>query len=142
MNQYSILLPGFVFCIYSILFVFYLGLRRYLATKKRKVGFQHYKSFYDNSERESLHVLNRHTLTLFEIPAVFYAVIVFIAIMGTNSIFLESLAWLFILVRFVYTFIHLNFNKAEYRLYSFGTSLGILLIMTSCAAWQTLQLVY
>jgi hypothetical protein len=71
----------------------------------------------------------QHYDNLFEMPVLFYVVVTFAYITRASSLPLVVLAWLYIAVRAVHTYIHLGSNTLRLRRNVFLLSYGILLLM-------------
>lgn len=65
---------------------------------------------------------------LFEMPVVFYTLTLLIIVFKFNSNFLVILAWLYVLSRYVHSYIHCTYNKVMHRFYAFAFNNLILII--------------
>jgi len=66
---------------------------------------------------------------LFEIPVLFYAVCCALAIADAESAAQLSLAWLFVGLRAVHTFIHLTYNRVMHRFTVYVLSSVVVFVM-------------
>jgi hypothetical protein len=66
---------------------------------------------------------------LFEVPVLFYAVCCALAIAGADSVAQVALAWLFVGLRVVHTFIHLTYNRVMHRFAVYVLSTVVVFLM-------------
>jgi hypothetical protein len=59
---------------------------------------------------------------LFEVPVLFYTLIAVAIGLGHVPIWLVAGAWVFVLLRYLHSFIHCNYNKVMHRFATFGLS--------------------
>jgi len=62
----------------------------------------------------------RHFANLFEMPVLFYAVAVLVLALDIETPALIALAWTFVALRVIHTFIHLTYNNVRHRLAAFA----------------------
>jgi hypothetical protein len=125
----SILIPGLVLGLYTLLFFFFMGYTRRAAIIGGEIGIEYYRTYDHGREPERLKVLTRHASNLLETPLLFYVALLFILTSGAaNGMFL-TLAWAYVAARFVHAYIHLGTNNVTHRFLAFGTSLLILTAM-------------
>ena len=72
---------------------------------------------------------------LFETPVLFYAALLFAQSMQSTNKILLALAWLYVVLRIIHSFIQCSYNKVMHRFYMFFTSVGVLM-----AIWIVLAL--
>lgn len=72
---------------------------------------------------------------LFETPVLFYAALFFAQSTQSNDQIVLALAWLYVALRVVHSFIQCSYNKVMHRFYVFFTSVGVLM-----AIWIVLAL--
>lgn len=125
----NILIPGLLLGIYTMLFFFYLGLNRRKAVMSREMDPEYYKAFANGQEPPRLQILSRHGANLFEMPMLFYVVLLMIYVTGSTSVALFSLAWAFVGLRAVHAFIHLGRNNVQHRFMVFALSVAVLLCL-------------
>ena len=123
----NILIPGLVLGIYTVLFFFYLGFSRRNAVLSREMDPKYYETFSEGQEPRRLKILSRHGANLFEMPLLFYVVLLMIYVTGSTSLAFVILAWTFVGLRAVHAFIHLGRNIVLHRFLVFGLSVVVLL---------------
>lgn len=73
-----------------------------------------------------------------ELPVLFYILVAFILITGTNSIVFVVLAWTFVVSRFVHAYIHTGSNRVDRRFYAMAVGMAILIAMWAIFAVRIL----
>lgn len=129
MTDLSILVPGLLLGLYTMLFFFFLGLTRRAAIVGKEISIKYYRTYDQGREPERLQVLTRHASNLLETPVLYYAGLLFVVVSGATSVFFTALAWLYLAARVLHAFIHLGSNNVTHRFLAFGSSLIVLLIM-------------
>lgn len=125
----AILYPGFALAFYTLLFMGYLGSSRFRAVQRREISLGYYRSYTEGREPDRLRVLTRHQKNLFEVPLLFYVVLLIAFVTGQVTSLGIMLAWLYFLARCVHAFIHLGRNDVNHRFAAFGISMIILLVL-------------
>ncbi|NNF16176.1 MAG: hypothetical protein HKN70_05480 [Gammaproteobacteria bacterium] len=125
----NILIPALILGIYTLLFLFYMGLTRRKAVQTGEMDPRYYRTYTGGEEPERLRILSRHFSNLLEVPVLFYAVVVMIYAAGASSALFVGLAWLYVALRFVHAYIHLSSNFILHRFLVFGISALVLLLM-------------
>ncbi|MGH7805235.1 MAG: MAPEG family protein, partial [Candidatus Binatia bacterium] len=95
------------------------------------IGF--YRTYDQGEEPERLRVITRHFINLFEMPVLFYVVVVFAHITQQVTFLLVGLAWGYVAIRYLHAGIHLGGNDVAIRLAAYLSSGLVLLVM-----WVTL----
>jgi len=73
--------------------------------------------------------LNRNVTNQFETPVLFFAVVALILAMGLAHQHLVVLAYAWVFLRVLHTFVHLTSNKLPYRMTTFILSLALLIAL-------------
>lgn len=66
---------------------------------------------------------------LFEMPVLFYTAILLALVLMLSDPVLVALAWLYVALRYVHSFIHTTYNSVWHRFYAFIASAGVLLVI-------------
>lgn len=106
---------------------------RVADVKSGATNATYYKTYNEGAETRHSAQLSRHFVNLFEAPVLFYAACVVAMLTGLHAALMISLAWVYVALRVLHTFIHLGQNKIQPRLYAYFSSWIILLAM-----WGTL----
>ncbi len=129
----QILYPVFaMFLLVSIVLMHMRG-QRFAAMRSKEVDVAFYKAYPDGGEPERLRVIGRHFSNLFEMPVLFYTVVLMIYVTHHVSTFLVACAWLYVALRYVHTAIHLGSNNVMTRFSVYFASVFVLAIL-----WVTL----
>ena len=124
-----------VFAMFLLVSIVLLRMRsqRFAAVRNQQVDASFYKAYPDGGEPESLRVISRHFSNLFEMPVLFYTVVLMVYVTHHVSTFLVALAWLYVVIRWVHSYIHLGSNDLIARFSAYFASAFVLALM-----WATL----
>lgn len=125
----QILFPVFAMIALTTFVVFRLGFARWGAVARREINIHFFESYRSYDEPEPLRILSRHLVNLFETPVIFYVVSIMIYVTGQTTALLLALSWLYVLSRYVHTFVHLTSNIVLWRFRVFGVSVVILTVI-------------
>lgn len=130
MNQNLIYYPCFSLLILSALVLLRLGYLRQKAVRNKSVDFRFFKTYNNGSSEPALCAqASRNFTNLFEVPTLFYMVCAFALITRSVDDTFLVLAWIYAILRFAHTLIHLTANKIFLRMGAYSLSWIILLIM-------------
>ncbi len=112
--------------IYTLVALGALGLARLRAVNRHQVDFRYYRLYNSGTQPDQLQLLNRHVQNLFEVPPLFYAVV--ILTYASEQVTLSSviLAWGFVVLRFAHAWVHLSTNFVPRRFKIFAASILVL----------------
>ncbi|HET6303954.1 MAG TPA: MAPEG family protein, partial [Myxococcota bacterium] len=82
MDRNAILYPGIAMFFLTFAMVLYLGVARYLAIRRGDVSIKFYRLFAEGQQPERLQLISRHVQNHFEIPPLFYVVLLFTHVAG------------------------------------------------------------
>ncbi len=103
--------------------VAFLAVRARFASVKSKEMKASYFSLMQGSDMSvQVAKTTRNFNNLFEVPILFYVVCTLYVALGIESTLALSLAWIFVGLRYVHSFIHVTRNHVKYRLAAFFTS--------------------
>ena len=71
----------------------------------------------------------------FETPLLFYTLCMMLAFTGNTDWVNLTLAWLYILLRYIHAYIHIGSNFVPYRMRFFALSVVIILVLLFQTAW-------
>lgn len=131
MNQNLIYYPCFALLILCFLVLLRLFLTRVNAVKQGKIDFRYFKtqSAQQTEIPHEVQQASKNFTNLFEVPTLFFMVCLFgLFSRNVDSLFL-GLAWMYVGLRYIHSFIHLTNNKIFQRLTAYTLSCLILLIM-------------
>jgi hypothetical protein len=102
-----------------------LGYLRYRAVMRKQVDATFYQA-YIGDEPLALRVASRHLINLLEMPILFYIACLVAFMTGLSGSLVLVLAWSYVSLRFIHTFIHLGPNIVIWRFRVFALSILVL----------------
>ena len=133
MSPYAILYPLFAMFGLTALVLARLAVLRVGAIQRREVAMDYYTTYQDGEEPAHIRVVTRNFLNLFEMPLLFYVIVILAYATQQSSPWLVGCAWLYVALRLAHTAVHLTSNRVpvRFRLY-FASNFALL------AMWGTL----
>lgn len=125
----NILFPAFVLFALTMFVQFRLGVLRFRAIKSGEVDPKLYRSYDGYPEPARLRVHSRHLVNLYEAPLLFYVIIVIAFITGNAGTVPVTLAWAYVILRCLHSYVHLTSNRVMQRFRLFLASLAILITL-------------
>ena len=132
-SQTPILYPAFAMLALVCIVLNRVRSMRFAAVRNREIGAEFYKAFQGAEEPEPLRVVGRHFSNLFEMPVLFYVVLIMIYVTHQTTTWLVACAWLYVVLRYVHSYVHLTKNDVMTRVIVYFSSAFVLLVM-----WATL----
>ena len=126
----QILYPAFAMMALTIFCMVRLGLLRWVAVRRGEVDPRYFSLFRGYEEPEKLAAYSRHVVNLFEAPLLFYVIILTAFVTGQSESWLFGLAWAYVVLRFVHSYVHLTSNVVLTRFRTFVVSM-----LTLTALW-------
>jgi hypothetical protein len=132
-----LLLPVFAHVAMILASVFWLGFSRVAAVRRGDVKM---KDIALDSENwpDVLRKRANNYRNQFELPVLFYALVALVLAMNLAGPVELILAWIFVLTRFVHSYIHMGTNYVRHRFYAFASSA---LTLTLMWAWFAVRVV-
>jgi hypothetical protein len=124
----NIFYPVFALLALTLAVLIRMGLARYGAVKQREADGRYYE-LYQGEELPRLRVLSRHYSNLLETPPLFYIACIIAFITGQQGLPVIVLAWAYVALRFLHTFIHLGGNVVVNRFRVFVLSVLVLVAL-------------
>jgi hypothetical protein len=133
MHPSAIVFPGIAmfFLTFSVLVT--LAYRRITAVQRGDVSIRYYRLYNEGEQPASLTLIGRHVQNHFEVPPLFYVVLLFLYVTGNVTPFNVALAWLYVGLRCLHSFIHLGSNDVRRRLQAWAAS-----VFTLAGLWLSL----
>jgi hypothetical protein len=91
------------------------------AVGRSEVSLGYYE-LYEGTEPPHIRLATRHLQNLFEVPPLFYVVVLFLYVTNQVGPVTVGLAWLYVAIRLVHSFVHLGTNVVPRRLVVFAVS--------------------
>jgi hypothetical protein len=129
MNDYQLLLvlPLFAMALLTFIILFTLGSKRFQAAKSRTMDLSYYKLYQGDSEPAAIRKIARNLENLFEMPVLFYLAIILSIILKLESLTLVFIAWGYVFLRYLHSYIHCTSNRVTLRFKVFLASSVLLL---------------
>lgn len=114
-----------------LVLILYIALAR-MKSKESELGNvdESRRALHDDAWPESVLKINNCIGNQFEIPVLFYVLILVIWAANAVNIFVHMLAWLFVLSRYVHAYIHTGTNYVPHRRGVFTVGCLLLLLLT------------
>jgi hypothetical protein len=122
MKNPAIFLPALLLMFWTLTVLTLVPIRRVRAVMHKRVGIQDFK--HGESERVPADVAlpNRIFMNLLEVPVLFYFVSCIAYLTEQVTPALMTVAWLYVLLRFVHSGIYFTYNHVGHRAMVFGIS--------------------
>ena len=124
----QILYPVFAMVALVVFVLNRLRSLRFAAVRAGEMDAGFYKAF-EGQEPEKLRVHARHFANLFEMPVLFYVAVLMAYVTRQVGPWLVLLAWLYVALRYVHSFVHLTSNDVIQRVSVYFASGFTLLLM-------------
>ena len=128
MSVMEVLLPVFVQVILTFFVVFVLALKRTSLIRAREVRMKDIALREANWPDRARQYENNY-LSQFELPVLFYALMILLLVTRQADIIQITLAWIFVVMRVAHAYVHLTTNDVRARGPLFGIGLLVLAIM-------------
>jgi len=93
------------------------------------------RALHDDAWPESVLKINNNIRNQFELPVLFYVLVIVLWLLGSAGAFAQLVAWLFFLSRLVHAYIHLGSNYVPYRRKAFMFGAVMLMILSALVLW-------
>ncbi len=127
MESSAIIFPAAAMFMLTCSVIVYLGGSRVAAIRRGAVSIRYYRLYNEGEQTPRLQVIGRHVQNHFEVPPLFYIVVLFLYMTNSVTSLAVGLAWLFFASRCVHSFIHLGSNNVTHRVIIFALS-GLILV--------------
>ena len=133
-----LLYPVFAMVLLVVAVATWMGISRVGSIRGETMDIRFYRTFDKGEEPERLRVITRQLINLFEMPVLFYVVVILTYVTVNVTGFLVGLAWAYVLFRYVHCWVHLTNNDVSVRLSAWATSNLVLLVMWTALFAQLL----
>lgn len=139
MNPNLIYFPCFAMLVLTFVVLIRMFLLRVSAVKGGHIEMKHFKTYdYGPNPPNEMTQAGRNFSNLFEVPTLFYMVCGFALMTNHVDISMIILAWIYVLLRCIHSFIHMTSNRISQRMMSYTFSWVVLLIMSCLLAVRIL----
>ena len=128
----NILYPIFAMAALTLFCLLRLGQLRYVAVRRGEVDPRFFLLYRGYEEPERLALYSRHVVNHFETPTLFYVICITAFVTGAAGPATIAMAWGYVALRYIHSFVHLGSNTVINRFRVFVLSLAVLI-----ALWAT-----
>ena len=132
-NPVLILYPPFALFLLVAVVLSLMGYRRIGGVLSGYVSLRFYRTYDEGEEPADMRVITRNFINLFEMPMLFYVVVLMAYVSHQVSCWIVGLAWAYVALRYLHSGIHITSNNVALRLAAYAGS-GLILLVT----WATL----
>ncbi len=100
---------------------------------------QERRAIYEDAWPESVIRINNNIRNQFQLPVLFYVLVMVLWNLGAAGVFAQLVAWLFVLSRIVHAYIHLGSNYVPYRARAFIFGAVMVMVMAVQGLWAVLR---
>lgn len=129
MRPEAIFAPVIALALLTLGVLGYTGYKRFSAGFAGRVRAGDFRYGETANVPSDVAVANRNFMNLLEAPVLFYTFCISAYATHTVAPWLLALAWLYVALRFVHTFVHLTYNKIMHRFSSYAASNLVLLLL-------------
>lgn len=110
-----------LFAMFALVFGVFLRMAqvRFGAVSRGEMNPAFYRTYQGDEEPEHMRVVTRHFVNLFEMPVLFYVVVIVAYVTRQTGTWMTALAWLYVASRYVHSYVHLTSNDVltRFRVY-------------------------
>ena len=135
MKSELIFLPALLQIALTIYVFIALSIAKTKAAKNGQVNEER-RGLYDDAWPESVLKINNNIRNQFEVPVLFYVLVIMLWALNSANLLAQIVAWLFVSSRVMHTYIHTgsNFVPARRRVFMFGCIMVLLLTIVVLVA--------
>jgi hypothetical protein len=120
--------PLFAMVLLTFVIMIWTFISRVQAVQQGKLSIRYFRLMQGEAP-EAVIKASRQFANLFEMPVLFYVLILLSLIKNTEDIWQVRLAWIYVLCRCVQAIIHLSYNKVNHRMAAFVVGNLVLLVL-------------
>lgn len=125
----NILYPSFALMGLTFFCILRLGYLRFSAVKQREIDPRYFSLYRGYEEPEKLAACSRHIVNLFEAPILFYVLCVTAFLTEQSGNLVVGLAWAYVGLRLMHSYVHLTSNVVLLRFRLFIFSMLVLMVL-------------
>jgi len=129
MQAQSLIYPMAALFILNIFVMFVMLFYRVKAVRTRKVSPRYFKLNKGSEIPDHLEALSQNYSNLLELPLLFYIICLTVIALELNIEYFSLYAWLYVVFRYMHSFVHITYNNILHRLFIFFISCVILITM-------------
>lgn len=129
MQVQSIIYPMATMFLLNMIVMFLMLYFRVKAVRTRKVSPRYFKLNKGADIPDHLVALSQNYNNLLELPVLFYIICLAALLINSNIEYFVICAWLYVVLRYSHSFIHITYNHILHRLAAFTASSIVLILM-------------
>jgi hypothetical protein len=122
MQPSAIVLPAIAMFFLTFSMIGLLAYRRLTSVRRGEIPLSYFELYNVGVQPDALQQIGRHVQNHFEVPPLFYIVVLFLYVTGAVTPLTVGLAWAYVALRAVHSVIHLGSNDVNLRFTAFGAS--------------------
>jgi len=135
----ALLQPVVALVVLTAIVVLMMVVYRNFAVIRGAASQRYFRTFADDKPAEWVERPTRTYMNLLELPVLFYVVCLLMLTTGRFDPVQVSLAWIFVITRYVHAFIYIGFNYIPLRFAAFLTGVFTLAVIWTRFAGQNLN---
>ena len=139
MNDSSLLYPVLAMVLLTMIVAALLYKRRAGEMRTRRISPQSVAAARDMAGKLDDARAADNYRNLFEAPVLFYVAMLTATITHGTTVLLVALAWLYVGLRYLHSYIHCTYNRVMHRFGAFVLSMLVLMLIWLLVAWQVVQ---
>lgn len=129
MQNPAIVYPVLALAAWTFLVLLLIPFYRVRAGLRREIKTDDFKFGESASVPPYVSIPNRNYMNLLELPMLFYVVCLLLYVTAGGSAIAIKLAWAYVILRIIHSFIHLSYNNVMHRLTAFAISNFVLVAL-------------
>jgi hypothetical protein len=125
-DRSAIIFPAIAMFFLTASLIARLAYLRIGAVQRGEISIRYYRLYNEGDQPEALQQIGRHVQNHFEVPPLFYAVVLFLYVTESVTPLAVGLAWGYVALRCLHSFVHLGGNDVRRRLQVWASSLLVL----------------
>lgn len=121
--------PVLALVLLTFFVAFRMGYVRYNGARKGEINPKYFRLLQGYEVPPHMRKVERAYANLLEMPILFYLVSVLCIILNFSGSTMVLLAWIYVALRYIHSFIHLTYNRTVHRFLAFISSTLVLLLM-------------
>ena len=127
--QLFLALTLFAMALLSFFVLILLGLSRFKAARAKKLDAHFYKLYRGDGEPDEIRQISRNFQNLCEAPVLFYVAVLAALALNIQSMLMLYLAWAYVILRCVHSYIHCTSNRVKLRFRTYILSFVVLIVI-------------
>jgi hypothetical protein len=126
MDRSAIVYPAVAMFFLTVSLIARMAYLRITAVQRGDVSIRYYRLYNEGEQPEPLQLIGRHVQNHFEVPPLFHAVTLFLYATESVTPLAVGLAWGYVGLRGIHSFVHLRGNDVVRRLQVYMASMLVL----------------